>query len=420
MMSKIKKKKLLMYILLYLTIMSLVTVINKTKAAGHSLEIESPSDGMVITNAYRTALNSLEQTTIKFEFEINNHDHYYALYETWIDGIYDKTLIDSGFNKWIVYFHGVFYYDAQSFLDRYGQGVHTFSLWALHPITVTVGFAEGPGPDDDVLFINGTTYRITEVSVTFTFNPPVVHFVGFWLKTNDIYTFNCDIIPIREFFHAEHSYYLHGYTYITGDWDYTTPYSIFVNNLNPHEDSNDLDIIIFFTHGNMNTKDKMRCTLPKGFTYCLKFSKLRSYLDNAALDSSHIIVILDCCYSGNAISCFQGSNYILLTACGPNETADAITSYYKSSCSLHTKIDHIASFFLRALFIGLYENETLSGAFNNVKNYDLHWWPTSSSYSHQGPIKCDEQNPMSLNLEQAEEIIFYYNPKDKNFFETYP
>jgi len=421
-MSKIKKKKLLMYILLYLTIMSLVTVINKTKAAGHSLEIESPSDGMVITNAYRTALNSLEQTAIRFEFEIKNHDHYYALYETWIDGIYDKTLIDSGFNKWIVYFHGVFYYDAQSFLDRYGQGVHTFSLWALHPITVTVGFAEGPGPDDDVLFINGTTYRITEVSVTFTFNPPVVHFVGFW-HTDDEGEWRDSILASRDFFESSNAHYLHGYSYTTGHWDDDKPGAIFKNNLSPAEDSNDIDIIMFDSHGGFNLFNKYFILCPDGVLgdKHLTGDELKNAINNAHLDSATIILAIDTCYSGAIANSFYDANIIILTACTSNETSllSGNPSDYDSSWTLAEKIYQMSSaLFFHALIQGLYHQQSLYDTFSNIHYWAYYHDPAypdnPNYYDYDNPLGGGsnheevKMHPVSLNLDATTGGIIFF------------
>ena len=124
--------------------------------------------------------------------------------------------MDDDFSQNVFYYYRVFYYDAQEFLDRYGQGKHTFTLWLYHPYTVTIGFAEGPNPDDDIVWVDGKSYRITEYSVTFTFDPPVVHVVGFWYTEEDNVEWRDSILAFRDLLCDANAHYLFGYSYITG------------------------------------------------------------------------------------------------------------------------------------------------------------------------------------------------------------
>ena len=434
MMGEIKRKKLLMYILLCLTIMSLMVEINRTKAVGHGGKIISPTEGVIMTNVFRTAMTSAEKTKIKFEFEIKNHDHYYALYTTWIDGIYEKTLIDDGFNQRIVYYHGVFYYDAQSFLNRYGQGVHTFSLWLYHPYTVTVGFAEGPGPDDDVLLINGTTYRITEVSVTFTFDPPVVYYAGFWYEGNSEgkwYNFSRDILTFHDLLWSSRAHYLHGYGLCTGKWDRSpyTPFEIF-KNIAKHDNDNDIVIIHFSTHGSAMILDRRQIVykgeLLEPSTYDpkhLKFGKWYKVIDfndnlqDAHFSASTIIAIIDACYSEYFIDGGRGDGYYIphaipqhvtvLTSCRYNESARLIWSSgnYNTSKTLAERINEMNSYFSRALVRALYNEKDVVTAWNSLKDYDYTLYPSGKGY---GDIWYERQHPIRSEF-YFNYLLYFYN-----------
>lgn len=152
--------KNLFFILFTVVILSSIIVIKEVEAT--QVIILKPTEGQ--------QFNGLNYgDSIVFRFDIYG---YYEWYKTYIDGQLDQCLHQQGED---------IYYDAKSFIDRHGRGIHTFD------VSVSTG---GPGP------FGVTGFEIE--SVTFTVNPPLCHFLGFGYDAQDDF-WRSDVLTLQVF-----------------------------------------------------------------------------------------------------------------------------------------------------------------------------------------------------------------------------
>jgi len=91
-------------ILVFLAIMSCMTIglvvpVAVVRAVGHGIEITSPSNNSVVTNVFRTVMNSGEIKYLTFAYRIENYDGYYYTYKVLLDGEAQDDLVDTSFNE---------------------------------------------------------------------------------------------------------------------------------------------------------------------------------------------------------------------------------------------------------------------------------------------------------------------------------
>ena len=77
----------------------LLVPVTVVRAAGHGIEITSPSNNSVVTNVFRTAMNSGETKYLTFAYRIENYDGYYYTYKVLLDGEAQDDLVDTSFNE---------------------------------------------------------------------------------------------------------------------------------------------------------------------------------------------------------------------------------------------------------------------------------------------------------------------------------
>lgn len=431
-MKKTNKRKT--FIRLYVGIILMTIVIAtmpKITAAGHGVEITSPENNRMYSNIVNKKLDNAEQTYISFSYDITNADGYYAFYETYIDDRYDPELmIDFELGR------GVFVskrYNAQTFLDRYGQGKHTFAIWCYHRISATIGLAEGYSSDDDIVQIGIYKYRISIVSVDFSFNPVVVHYLGFWFTgewnnvTDTSYcNFSNNIFGFHDLFWNESSHYLHGAYISSGEWTGGTVRSA-LHDLAIADDWNDIDIIHFATHGagvpmgdyGIPLGALRKCTpLWEQWTPLGWYSKstLKEDLldaqsdednDGYYLDSERLLLIVDACYSGGFTSIATEVNYLtVFTAAKKTEKAVRIEgNYFDPGWTLEKKLNAIANAFTRALAQAIYFGNDLGTAWEKLGYFDY-----STYYdNYYGPIHpwYDTQHPQRSEFSFESTTILY-------------
>ncbi|MHA1685628.1 MAG: hypothetical protein ACTSYD_04375 [Candidatus Heimdallarchaeaceae archaeon] len=395
-----------------------------SNSAGHEITITKPENNSAITNAYKTSMNSEETKYVELDYTIENYDGYYCFYKVYLDGQEQNDLIDTSFDENTEVLVKSYFIDAQKFLNNHGQGIHTFTIKAYHRVLasdLTPGLTPGPGSD-------GYGYITDTVSATFTFNPKVLHFVAFWLTDASGVEWKDSILPFYDLLRSSRAHYLLGYHYMTGSWDDDEPGTVFKNNLAPAEDSNDIDIIMFYSHGISSIilgGNYIVC--PKGFLAdgCLTPKELKNDLQAAELDSSTVILIIDCCHSGMFIDTFKDTNIAVLTSSEKSEGSFYPgDDHYDNSWTMEKKIYEMNALFLHSLVQALYYESTLYVAFYNIKDssfYDDPDQPGIQLYDFEYPrndlpdgnkIYYDKQHPDSMNLELIlnKELIFYDSP----------
>ena len=222
---------------------------------------------------------------------MHNDDNYYLTYDVFIDGNYDQHLNNLGW--------GVKYvkYDAKEFITTYGRGTHTFSIYCYHGIPYVLGLAEGPNPDDEIYWVNEQCYRLVladEISVSFTVDPPLCHFLGFWDSANETqYEYwQSDIMALHDLLLDEtHAHYIPGHFEAIDTWsDKTVKEKI--EDLDDYEKENDIIIVEFSSHGS----EEGICA-PQGSKLfghnILTPTELKNFL--SILETNNLIVILECC-----------------------------------------------------------------------------------------------------------------------------
>ena len=114
---KRKNCRFVFFVLFTVIFLSSTILINEVRAT--STTIQKPTDGQQFNGL-------LNGDYITFKFIITGP---YQSYKTYIDGQLDHLLHHVGAN---------ILYDARNFIDKYGRGLHTF--------TVSVSVSGGPGP----------------------------------------------------------------------------------------------------------------------------------------------------------------------------------------------------------------------------------------------------------------------------------
>lgn len=395
--------------------------------ATHGVFINSPTEGAVYTNLYQKAIDSTEQTNLIFDFIIDNRDGYLIKYTAYIDGIgNDPILNDANWNSQL-YKHYILTYNAQQFLDRYGQGEHTFTVIGYHGIPYVhppLGLQQGDNPDntEDIYWVDNRGYildAVCQVSVTFTFNPPVLHYLGFWFE-NETQTFRLDILGFKELLLDGNAHYLHGYFSYTGSWDDTTVYSSY-QALEPLEDKNDLIIIAFSTHGAFVDLKiiKLRWMLESGTTGYYSASELQGDLLRIHFDSENIFLFIECCHSEMFLDYTRDIPHTT-TMCSARkdegsyrDCQDTLWTPLNSSWSIDKKIGHITSDFLRAIAQASYAGLHLQEAFNKLEDYDYYYKINNAGTKYEkqsGHIKKGFQHPQSSEWSaNLMEIYLYVN-----------
>ena len=357
--NKAKKKLIRAYSIIALMVLSTFAW-TMTNGAGHGVTITKPVNNSVYNNLYNKARVTTEKTALTFDFTIDNHDGYLIAYSAWIDGVADPKLNDPNWDPSSVLAHYVISYDAQQFLDNYGQGSHSFTVAIYHGtpyVRPPFGLQEGDNPDDDdIYWVDNHGYLLSlvdEVSVTFTFDPVVVHYAGFWFEgiwrykddNGDVslvnHCFSNNVLVFRDFLCSENAHYLHGYTFLTGS------------------------------------------------CYSGSFTNIAGW------------------YAGKPDEWTYLPYLTVLASSKATETSKGIKSHeYDKDCELTEKIDNIIQkFFTRALIRALYYEYDL------VRAMDLDvlkWYDYSPLYTDwYGVIKEGIQHPVHSEFTFTEELYFY-------------
>ncbi|MHA1853166.1 MAG: hypothetical protein ACTSUF_06575, partial [Candidatus Heimdallarchaeaceae archaeon] len=246
---------------------------------------------------------------------------------------------------------------------------------------------------------------------------------------------------------SENAHYLHGYTFLTGSWDSNTPSTIF-NEMANKDDTNDIDIIYFVTHGAgipdpfdkdygiplgaLKLPDKHPITSLKEwwlevlspFNWYSKNS-LALALDKANLHSQKILLVLDSCYSGSFTN-ISGEYMItpdyytylpyltVLASSKANEKSKFVDAHeYDKDCQLTEKIDYIIQhFFTRALIRALYYGNDLTVAWEKLSIFDYsslykNWYGLIYDDPNTPDIDEAVQHPVRSKFTFDEEVYFY-------------
>lgn len=394
------------------------------RAAGHHISIISPTPSSLLSNVVGKTIDNTETTFVRFCYVITNDDGYYEFYEAYLDDIFDPYLMGDPLSSSSVSF--ITYYPAQTFLDRYGQGTHTITIKAYHRYVILRGLAEGYSDDADIVWIGSYSYKVDYVSVTFTFDPPVVHYLGFWFDgkwkyddgTEEQQNFSNSILGFSSLLWSNNSHYLHGSYLVSGEWDRSQVQS-FLQSVSIADNPNDIVIIHFVTHGaGVHLGDLgialgalRKCT---GGQYSLNgwYSKTNLQLDLAnaqsdtdgdgyKLDSQLLLLIVDSCYSGGFTSIAEHIDYCtVFTGAKKSEYAYFLDNFkYDPSWHLSTKVEMIAYFFTHAIAKALYNG-----------GYDLiNLWDQFPNYTrgYNDPITKGEQHPQRSDFSFDESIYLY-------------
>ncbi|MHA1419680.1 MAG: C13 family peptidase, partial [Candidatus Heimdallarchaeaceae archaeon] len=263
---------------------------------------------------------------------------YYESYNTYIDGQLDHSLHHEGVD---------IQYDAKSFIDNYGRGIHTFD------VSVSTG---GPGPFIVTSFVMD--------SVSFTVDPPLCHFLGFGLSIQGTY-WQSNVLPLQDLLKEEGcAKYIPGYSYATfSSWSDDTVAAKIVE-LDTYEEAQDVVVVLFSSHGSQTWG--IEC--PQGILLnkWLSPTELKSFL--SCLESDNLVVIVNTCYSGrfiNKLSQLTNEHHIM-TSCKANEESYGFAGNYHYSWSIQNKINHVGSYFLGYLYQEFLNGESTSTAFGNA------------------------------------------------------
>ncbi|MHA1686860.1 MAG: hypothetical protein ACTSYD_10740 [Candidatus Heimdallarchaeaceae archaeon] len=426
--NKAKKKLIRAYSIIALMVLSTLAW-NVVNGAGHGVTIAKPVNNSVYNNLYNKARVTTEKTALTFDFTIDNHDGYLIKYDAWIDGVADPKLNDPNWDPSLVLAHYVIPYDAQQFLDNYGQGAHTFTVAIYHGtpyVRPPFGLQEGDNPDDDdIYWVGNQGYLLSlvdEVSVTFTFDPVVVHYAGFWFegvwrnKDNSSLvhqSFSNNMFAFHDLLWSPNAHYLHGYSFLSGSWDRTIIKKTF-KKLSNNDDTNDIDFIHFATHGAgislnktygiplgaLKLPDKIEIKSLNEWYLRIIFDvvwygkkQLQYDLRYTKFHSTKIFLVLSSCYSGYFIDIHSNvgtlSHLNILAACKPTEKSMGFNkNEYQSSWALETKLSKMSHDFSRALAQALCFGYDLETAWEKLRSFDY-----SLPYSYYGSIYDGVQHP---------------------------
>ncbi|MHA1687268.1 MAG: hypothetical protein ACTSYD_12830, partial [Candidatus Heimdallarchaeaceae archaeon] len=299
--------------------------------------------------------------------------------------------------------------------DNYGQGSHTFTVAIYHGtpyVRPPFGLQEGDNPDDDdIYWVGNQGYLLSlvdEVSVTFTFDPVVVHYIGFWYQDSNQSLEN-NILAFHNLLWSDNAHYLHGFSYVSGTWGPSSP-SAEMLSLSNLENENDIDIIHFVSHGlsggNIKTSDTG--FFPPYYADSSVYN-LKTDILEAKFDSHTIIAIVDCCYSGWFIGAQSSSDVTILCATNYVETCWGISGFnLLSAGTLENQLDKMGRDFSRALALGIYDGNSLSDAWDSLANYD--YSDCFPSYYNHGHIYHDQQHPIHSEFPQTFGTLYLYVP----------
>ncbi|MHA1219426.1 MAG: C13 family peptidase [Candidatus Heimdallarchaeaceae archaeon] len=320
------KNKNLFFILFTVVILSSIIIIKEVEAT--QVIILKPTEGQ--------QFNGLNYgDSIVFRFDIYG---YYEWYKTYIDGQLDQCLHQQGED---------IYYDAKSFIDKYGRGTHTFD------VSVSTG---GPGP------LGVTGFEIE--SVTFTVNPPLCHFLGFGYDTQDD-VWRSNVLPLQDLLREEgYAKYIPDYSYATfSSWSEDTVEDK-IDELDTYEVSQDVVVVLFSSHG--SRWSGISCPQGSGDNEWVTPRELKGFL--GCLESNKLIVIVSMCHSGvfiNKLSQLTNEHHIM-TSCKANEDSYFFPGDYDPSWPIQTKIALVGNWFLGYLYQEFLDGESTSTAFSNA------------------------------------------------------
>ncbi|MCG3225004.1 MAG: hypothetical protein H7647_11095 [Candidatus Heimdallarchaeota archaeon] len=321
-----KKNKFVFFVFFIIVLFSSTMLIKEVRAT--SITIQKPTSGQQFNSL-------LLGDYITFKFTIIG---YYESYKTYIDGQLDHSLHHEGVD---------IQYDAKSFIDRYGRGIHTFD------VSVSTG---GPGPFSVTGFVMD--------SVTFTVNPIFCHFLGFGFSIQGTY-WRSNVLPLQDLFEEEGcAKYMLGYSYATfSSWSEVTVGNK-IAELDTYEVSQDVVVVLFASHGSRTWG--IECPQGSWDDKWVTPLELKNYL--SCLESDNLVVIVNTCFSGVFINKLSQltNNHHIMTSCKANEYSYQFAGSYHPSWSIQNKINHVGSYFLRHLFQEFLDGESTSTAFSNA------------------------------------------------------
>jgi len=348
---KTKKYRLVFFVFFTIVLFSSTMLIKKVKAT--STTIQKPTSGQ----QFNSLLNG---DYITFKFIIVGP---YESYKAYIDGQLDYSLHHVGVN---------IQYDAKNFIDRYGRGIHSF--------TVSVSVGGGPSP------FSMTTISVVMDSVSFTVNPPLCHFVGFGYDYYDEYSWplrwRSNIEPFRDILLSDRAKYIPGYFATHYDWNDDDVSSI-LDTLDTKEKQQDIVVVLFSAHGHAMAPPPTgdAWTHSHTTTWFHEWEWTPYYVGVAAielkgwlsdLETDNLIYIMNSCHSEGFL--YRGKELTnkkhVMVACEWNETSVHELKYYDPSDSLADRIDRMYSPFLRKMcqrFYNYYSDTDT--AFDAAYNY---------------------------------------------------
>ena len=364
-----KKKQYRLAFFVFFTIVFLSSTILIKEVRATSTTIQKPTNGQQFNGL-------LNGDYITFKFIIVGS---YQSYKTYIDGQLDYSLHHVGAN---------IQYDAKNFIDKYGRGLHTF--------TVSVSVSGGPSPFSII------TQSVVMDSVSFTVDPPMCHFVGFGFDFDDEYSWQyrwrSNIEPFRDMLLSDRVKYIPGYFATHYDWDDDDVISI-LDTLDTKEKQKDIVVVLFSAHGhavgappNWDAWTHSHTTTwfhELGWTPYYKgvaAIELKGWLTD--LETDNLIYIMDSCHSEGFL--YRGKELTnkkhVMVACEWDESAWHQLMGYDPSWSLAYRIDHMYSPFLRKMCQRFYNYYSDSDtAFDTAYN-----WITTNYPGW-------DQNPMDFN-----------------------
>ncbi len=294
----------------------------------------------------------LNHDNIVFRFSIYGP---YISYKTYIDGQLDHSLHYVGVD---------IHYDVNNFIDKYGRGLHTFTV----SVSVSGGYTPFGAKQRGVI-VNSFVVD----SVSFTVNPVLCHFVGFGFDLYDEHStmplkWRSNIEPFRDMLLSDRAKYIPGYFATHYDW-YDSDVSGILDTLAIKEIEKDVVVVLFSAHGHAVLAPgwgdawihSHSTTLFPEYEWTPLFMgvadiELKGWLTN--LETDNLIYIVDSCHSEGFLD--EGEKLDnkkhLMVACEWDELAWHQDMGYNPSSPLDDRINRMHSPFLRKMCQSYYFN----------------------------------------------------------------